>query len=213
MRNYQTNKEKVLRISKRAYDEKLFAGTSGNLSIYDRDGGVIIITPSSLDYQAMQVDDIMVITPEGRIVEGKHAPSSEWRLHAAIYINCRCANAVVHTHSPFATSFAVSNEEIPLVLIEMVAFIGGHVPVAKFALPGTDQVGNEAIKVLQDRSACLMQNHGVVCFGDSLEQAHTRSVYVEDAAKIYHYAKLNGNARPIADEHVKAMFERRRAGE
>jgi L-ribulose-5-phosphate 4-epimerase len=207
---YAEQKEAVLRFSKRAYDEKLFAGTSGNLSVYDRDSGVMVITPTSLDYTVMQTDDIVVITLDGEIVEGCHTPSSEWRLHAEVYKHCDRAGAVVHTHSPYATSFAVSNEPIPIILIEMVAFIGGDIPVAGFAVPGTLEVGTEVVKVLRDRDACLMQNHGVVCIGDTLEHAHKCSVYVEDAAKIYHLAKLNGNASPIQEKYLQVMFDRKR---
>jgi L-ribulose-5-phosphate 4-epimerase len=210
MSMYAEQKEAILRFSKRAYNEKLFVGTSGNLSVYDRASGVMVITPTSLDYTVMQADDIVVITLDGEIVEGRHAPSSEWRLHAEVYRHCNRAKAVVHTHSPYATSFAVSNESIPIILIEMVPFIGGDVPVAGFSVPGTIEVGVEAVKVLQDRDACLMQNHGVVCLGDTLEHAYKCSVYVEDAAKIYHLAKLNGNASLIQEKYLQIMFDKKR---
>ena len=90
--------------------------TSGNLSIYDRETGRMYITPGSYPYEIMTVDDVMVIDLDGNILEGPHRPSSEWRMHAAIYKNDPTVNAIVHTHSPYATAFAINNLPIPAVL-------------------------------------------------------------------------------------------------
>lgn len=208
--NYDERKKEVLAWAKQAYSEKLFAGTSGNLSSFNPVDNTIVITPSSIPYETMIEDDIMVIALDGTVIEGKHKPSSEWRMHAAIYEGKKGVNAVVHTHSPYATSFAVNHERIPVILIEMVPFIGGDVPVSTFALPGTEEVGIEALKVLKDRNACLMENHGVVSIGKDLQQAHIRAVYVEDAAKIYHFAKLNGPVFTVESKYIDAMLERMR---
>ena len=87
----------------------------------------------------------------------------------------------------------------------MVPFLGGNVEVAEFALPGTVEVGIEAAKKLKDRYACLMANHGVLAVGESLEQAHTRAIYTEDAAKIYCLALSNGSVKIISDTYVENM--------
>ena len=213
MSKFLEAKEKVLQIVKQASDEKLIAGTCGNVSVYDREADAMIITPSSISYKTMSVDDIDVITLNGDMIEGMHKPSSEWRMHAEIYKGCPEVSAVVHTHSPYATSFSVSNQTVPFVLIEMFNSIGGDIPVAKFAIPGTKEVGLEAVKCLKSRHACLIQNHGVVAVGENLDQAYMRAVYVEDAARIYHYAKINGNAKAIGDDYVKVMMERKAAAE
>lgn len=99
------------------------AGTSGNISAYFREKQWIVITPSSYDYSLMAEEDIVVIDLDGNLVEGRHKPSSEWKMHAEIYRHLSHANAVVHTHSPYASSFAVNHQEIPVVLIEMIPFI------------------------------------------------------------------------------------------
>lgn len=205
---YDNRKKEVLAWTKQSFYEKLFAGTSGNLSTFNSEDNTIVITPSSIPYETMDVEDIMVIDLAGNIIEGKHKPSSEWRMHAAIYRGKPGVTAVVHTHSPYATSFAVNHEKIPVILIEMVPFIGGDVPLATFALPGTEGVGNEALKALQDRNACLMENHGVVSVGNDLGQAHIRAVYVEDAAKIYHFAKLNGHVYTVDQKNINTMLAR-----
>ncbi|MEG2350229.1 MAG: class II aldolase/adducin family protein, partial [Hungatella sp.] len=178
-------RRELMEMTYRSYKEGLFAGTSGNLSIYDRETETMLITPSSVSYETMNEADMVLMKLDGEIIEGIHKPSSEWRMHAVAYREKEEVCAVIHTHSPYATSFAVNGEGIPVILVEMVPFLGGDVRVADFALPGTDAVGEAAMKALAERNACLMANHGVLAVGHTLEQAHIRAIYVEDAAKIY----------------------------
>ncbi len=201
----QEMKEAVCGWSKQSYSEKLFAGTSGNLSVYDREREVMVITPTSVAYETIAPEDMVVLRLNGETLEGKYRPSSEWRMHAAVYEAKPEVSAVIHTHSPYATAFAVNNRNIPVILIEMVAFLGGDVPLAKFALPGTRAVGDEAVKVLAGRGGCLLANHGVLTVGDSLEQAHLRAVYVEDAARICSIAMSNGPIVTMSEEQIAAM--------
>lgn len=199
-------KEKVLENTLMAYDEGLFAGTSGNLSLCDEAKEILAITPSSFRYEKMKLDDIMLIKmSDGSVVEGKHRPSSEWRMHIAILKSRPEIFGVVHTHSPYATSFAVTCMPIPLILIEMLGYIGGDIPVAEFALPGSAAIGERVVESLARRNACLMRNHGAVAVGATLEQAHLRAIYVEDAAKIYSLALGAGPVKLIPDEAIKAM--------
>lgn len=185
-------KRDVLRIAKKAYDEKLMAGTSGNMSVMSRDRQWMVITPSSYDYSIMEEQDIVVTDLDGNVVQGCHKPSSEWKMHAEIYKHLPHAGAVVHTHSPYATSFAVTHQEIPVILIEMIPFLKGKLEVSPYAEQGSAQVGLNAVPILERKNACLMANHGVVTVGETLDQAYINSVYAEDTAKIYHMAKLNG---------------------
>lgn len=202
-------KEKVLENTLMAYDEGLFAGTSGNLSACDEAKEFLAITPSSFRYEKMTLDDIMVIRmSDGSIVEGRHRPSSEWRMHTAIMNGRPDIFGVVHTHSPYATSFAVTCMPIPLILIEMLAYIGGDIPVSDFAMPGTVALGERVVESLAKRNACLMRNHGAVAVGSTIEQAHLRAIYVEDAAKIYSLALGAGKIQTIPEEAVKAIKAR-----
>lgn len=198
-------RKELLKMTQQSYREALFAGTSGNLSYYDRETERMLITPGSTPYETMTEEDLVCMTLDGEILEGSRKPSSEWRMHAEIYRQKPEVRAVIHTHSPYATAFAVNNQEIPVILIEMVPFLGGNVEVAEFALPGTVEVGIEAAKKLKDRYACLMANHGVLAVGESLEQAHTRAIYTEDAAKIYCLALSNGSVKIISDTYVENM--------
>lgn len=208
--NIQEMKQTVYDWTKQSYNEALFAGTSGNLSIYDRENDVMVITPTSIPYEIIQVDDMVAMHLDGTIVDAHYKPSSEWRMHATVYANKDNVNAIVHTHSPYATAFAVVNQNIPCILIEMVPFIGGDVPVAKFAMPGfanpnSNAVGEEAVKALKDRNGCLLANHGVLAVGNDIEQAHIRAVYIEDAAKICSLAKGIGPIVEISEENIKTM--------
>ena len=196
-------KREVCDWAKQSYDEKLFAGTSGNLSLYD--GENMAITPTCVPYETMTPDDIVVIKLDGTVLEGKYQPSSEWRMHAAVYEAKPEVSAIIHTHSPYATAFAVNNSRIPTILIEMVPFLGGDVPLAKFAVPGTKEVGFEAVKVMEERTGCLLANHGVLTVGDSLTQAHIRAIYVEDAAKICSLALSNGDIVEIPEKYIAIM--------
>ncbi|NBH33876.1 class II aldolase/adducin family protein [Clostridiaceae bacterium] len=186
-------KRSVLETAKKAYREKLMAGTSGNMSMYYREKGWMVITPSSYDYEIMEEKDIVVTDLEGQVVEGCHMPSSEWRMHAEIYKHLPHVKAVVHTHSPYATSFAVNHQEIPVVLIEMIPFLKGKLEVSPYAAQGSAQVGLNAVPILERKNACLMANHGVVAVGETMEAAYVNSVYVEDTARIYHMALQSGN--------------------
>lgn len=201
-------KAKILEVAKNSFRQGLFAGTSGNLSAYIKEKGCVIITPSSIRYETMKLEDLVVIDLDGNIIEGYNKPSSEWQMHCMVYKECDHVASVFHTHSPYATSFAVSGIEIPMILIEMLPFLGGSVPVAGIALPGTDEMGIEAIKFLKDRNACLLSNHGVLTVGNSVDQSYIRAEYVEDAAKIYHYALLNGEVKDIPEEVIQQMKDR-----
>ena len=141
----QEKKREVLLTAKKAYDEKLMAGTSGNMSVYCPDCGLMAITPSSYDYSIMEEKDIVVIDLDGNVIEGCHRPSSEWKMHAEIYRHLPRVGAIVHTHSPYATSFAVTHQEIPVILIEMIPFLKGSIEVSPYATQGSAEVGLNAV--------------------------------------------------------------------
>jgi len=202
-------KKQVLEYAQRSYRQGLMAGTSGNLSVLS-DDGKIVITPSGIGYMGMTADDVMVIDFDGTVIEGPHKPSSEWPMYAEIYRNMPEVRSVVHTHAPYATAFAVINEPIPLILIEMVYFLKGDVRVAPVAAQGTVQVGVGVVEALKGRGACLMQNHGVVSVGKDLAEAFIRMEYVEDAAKVCHLAKSIGTPILIPESILLEMSGRKK---
>lgn len=190
-----TEKSQVLEACQKMYRQRFVAGTSGNISIRKKhkDGSqTFVIKPSSVPYDLMKEEDIVEIDQWGNPTQPGKRPSSEWKMHVAIYLAYPEINAVVHTHSPFATGFAVSRQSIPLILIEMTPFLGGAVPITPFAPAGSEELGNAILPFLKDRTACLLANHGVVAIGKDLISAYIAAEYVEDAAKIYYYAKTSG---------------------
>lgn len=205
--NVSDTKKQILEYAQKCVQKGLIAGTSGNLSLLSGDGKMAI-TPSGIDYLTMTVDDVMVIDFDGNILEGPHKPSSEWPMHALIYKNDSEVRSVVHTHSPYATAFAVINEPIPVVLVEMVFFLGGDVRVAPLALQGTDEVGLGCVEALKGRGACLLQNHGAVSVGKDLPQAFIRTEYTEDAAKICHMAMAVGKPTYIPADMIQTLLNR-----
>ena len=122
---------KIQEIALQAYTEQLVAGTSGNVSVYDHEREIMAITPSNMNYGVMKSEDIVLMKVDGTIVEGEHKPSSEWRMHAGIYAKRSDVNAIIHTHSPYATSFAVLHRSIPEILVEMLPFLGGDIPLSQ----------------------------------------------------------------------------------
>ena len=198
-------RQEIVDRSLQAFHEGLFSGTSGNMSCYLREEDLMLITPTSVRYDVMRAEDVVALRLDGTVVEGHLKPSSEWRMHAAVYEGCPDVNAVFHTHSPYASSFAVRNEGVPCILVEMLPTIGGDIPLAKFGMPGTDEVGREAVKALKGRGGCLLANHGVLAVGADLGQAFDRAGYIENAAKICALAQSSGTAVVLKPEVVEAI--------
>ena len=181
-------RQEIARYARKAYEEKLVAGTSGNISAYFPPYGLMVITPSGYGYEGIDGEDMVIMDLNGKVSEGRLKPSSEWRMHAQIYKRIPWVRSVVHTHSPYATSFAVLNKEIPQFLIEMQLFLKGSIEVSPYAQQGSDQVGINAVPYLMEKNACLLANHGVVAVGETVGEAYMNSVYAEDSARIYHLA-------------------------
>ena len=205
--NPSTLKQTVLTYTQKAFAAGLFAGTSGNLSARGA-GNVIAITPSGVRYETLTVEDIVLLDLDtGALVEQtRRRESSETPLHLHIYRNRPDVGAVVHTHSPYATAFAAGGVPIPCALVEMIFYLGGQVPVAPMAYPGTDAVGIGAVEALEGRSACLLQNHGAVTVGANMQGAYIRAEYVEDAAKICLLARQNGSLVEIDPDMVTRIL-------
>ena len=154
---------------------------SGNLSV--RDGEGFVITPAALPYVALTEGDLVRVGPDGAAV-GLHRPSSEWRLHQAIYAARPEAGAVVHTHSPRATALSCARRGIP-PFHYMVLLAGGHVRCAEHATFGTEALARHAVAALADRRAALLANHGVVATGATLAAAVTLAMEIENLAGQY----------------------------
>ena len=192
MKSISELRQEIVDRSLQAFHEGLFSGTSGNMSCFLREEGLMLITPTSVRYDVMRAENIVIMRLDGTVAEGRLKPSSEWRMHAAVYSHCPDVSAVFHTHSPYATAFAVNHQTIPAVLIEALVFLGGDIRCAPYATPGTEEVGLNAVPALDGRKGCTLANHGVLAVGDDLAQAYLNAEYIEDVAKVYAIAKSIG---------------------
>ena len=158
-------------------------GTSGNISLRHHDG--MLITPTSVPYDAMQADQIVFMKLD-RTPEAGQRPSSEGRFHRDILKARPEVNAVVHAHPPFATILAIMGREIPAIHY-MIACAGGDtIPCAPYATFGSEELSRHAVTALKDRVACLLAHHGMIVVGTSLAKAMWLAVEVETLARQYH---------------------------
>ena len=200
MKTISQLQQEIAERSLQAFRAGLFSGTSGNMSCYLREEGKMLITPTSVRYEELRPEQVVLMGLDGSVLSGDIPPSSEWRMHAAVYEAMPEVNAVFHTHSPHATAFAVNRQSIPAVLIEAHIFLGGDIRCAAYATPGTKEVGLNAIPALVGRGGCTLANHGVLAVGGDLAQACLRAEYIEDLAKIYTLAHQIGTPVPL--EHL-----------
>lgn len=175
----------------------------GNLSIRLSQG--FIISPSGMNYEDIGPEDLVTLNLEGKIIEGSRKPSSETPLHLGIYQSLDKINAVVHTHSIYASAFAVCREDIPAIIEDMVQIAGGEIRTAPYALPGTKELADNVIKALAGRNACLLANHGLIGIGRTIEEAYKVCLIVEKTAKIAYLSKTMGRPYILSDEDVKIM--------
>ena len=197
-------KQQVLAAAKDMLRKGLTEGTAGNLSARLPDGNVVI-TPSSVDYDAMTLDDLCIIDLDANQLEGTRGPSSEKLLHLACYKSFDDIQSVIHAHPIYATMFAVAHEPIPACIDEFSIFVGGDVAVTDYAMSGTEDVGNNAVTCLQGRGAALLANHGTVAVGPSPARALHITALIERSAQIVWGARAFGQVHTLPDE-VNATF-------
>lgn len=180
-------------------------GTWGNVSVINRKNGLVVITPSGVDYKSLKPEDLVIVNLNGDLVEGKLKPSIETGLHLEVYKTRDDVGAVAHTHSIFATAAAAARVPIPAVVEDMAQIIGGDVQVANYALPGTPELAVNAVKALESRNAVLLANHGAVGVGKNLKEAILACQVVEKTAQVYAYAKLFGNPVMLSQQDIEEM--------
>lgn len=193
-------KEDVLAATKGMLERGLVSGTAGNVS-GRLDDGTICLTPSSVPYETMTVDDLVVTDVDGNVLEGTRGPTSEKALHLACYRRYPEINGVIHSHAAYATMFGLIHEPIPAIIEEVVVYLGGDVPCAEYKPTGSDELGEEVASRLGDRSACIVANHGIVTVGDSPDKALHNAELTERTAMIVWGARALG--RPLVDLPAK----------
>jgi L-fuculose-phosphate aldolase len=173
----------VLAAAKTMYAKGIVEGTAGNVS-GRVDDGTVVVTPSSLGYEEMTLDDLVVVDLDANVVAGTRSPTSEKGVHLAALAAYPEAGAVVHCHATYASMYAVARRPIPAAIDEFVVYIGGDVPVGDYHSSGSDGLPLEVARHLADRSAVLMANHGLVTIGKSVDDALHSALVVEHNARI-----------------------------
>ncbi|WP_027623741.1 class II aldolase/adducin family protein [Clostridium lundense] len=207
---FEKEKQQIVNMSLRLYNEKLIVGTWGNLSmrLKDKNGEELyLVTPSGMEYEDTKIEDLVILNEQGDIVEGHRNPTSELKMHIKIYKSINNINAIIHTHSTYATACAVAGVTIPMMVEDMIQHIGGDVRVAKYALPGTDELASYAVEALKERNGALLKNHGVIGIGKSMVDAYKSCILIEKSAKILIYAKILGHVHLLSTEDAEKMIE------
>jgi len=210
----RTNKEvkvEFLATAKEMLDCGLVHGTAGNMAARLPDGNVVL-TPSSLDYRTMTLDDLVVCSLDGTVVEGTRNPTSEKSLHLSALSGNPDVDATMHCHAKYCTMFALTRKAIPAVIEEVLVYLGGDVPVAEYCTTGSVELAEEVSKHLSDRAAVLMANHGLFVVARSPRHSLELAQLVELTAEIVWGAMLLGEIVPLPEKIVEQFSSYYRMG-
>jgi L-fuculose-phosphate aldolase len=197
-------KAELLWVAQESLRTNLVHGTAGNFSARLPDGNVVL-TPSSLPYETMTLDQLVVVDLDGNVVEGTTGPTTERMLHLACLKAYDDIHAVIHCHAKFCTMFALTRQPIPCAIEEVEVFVGGDVPVANYQFTGSQELADEVSKWVGDRAAVLMANHGLLTVGKSPKDALKVANLVELTAEIIWGAKALGDIVPLPDSTREQM--------
>lgn len=187
--------------------KKLVAGSWGNISCRV-DAASLAITPSGRGYETLTPDDVVIIANDGTVIDGRHIPSSELKVHTAIYEVYPEAGAVIHTHSIYASALAAMHQDVPAIIEDIVQIIGGRVQCAEYAMCGTQELAENAVKAMRGRKAALLANHGAVCWGKNLQEALLVAEILEKAAQIAVIcAGTGGKVYELSTEDAETMHD------
>ncbi|MCD9879008.1 class II aldolase/adducin family protein [Streptomyces guryensis] len=167
--------------ARRTVADGLVVGTSGNVSV--RVGDTVLVTPSGVPYDRLAPEDVTGVDLDGRQVHGALVPTSELPMHLTVY-RTTDARAVVHTHAVHATAVSTLVPELPAIHY-MAGALGGPVRVAPYATYGSDELAENMLHALADRTACLLQNHGTMAYGTTLDQAYDRTAQLEWMCRLW----------------------------
>lgn len=195
-------KKQVLLIAQKAQREGLCKHKSGNFSARDEGTGYLVITPTGEDRERLSVDDMVVMDMSAMVVENKtgRRPTSEALVHIKAYSLRPELRAIAHTHSMYATVFAVLAKPIPAIIYELSQLNckKARIPVACYGRPGTPALADSIAEPLQEADVLLMQGHGALAVdATSIEEAYLKAAYIEELAEMYHHVlTVSGGKEP-----------------
>ena len=198
----------VCAMNKELPRQGLVTMTSGNVSGRDPATDLVVIKPSGISFEALTPEDLVIVDPQGTVIEGRLKPSVDTATHLVVYRARPDVNGMVHTHSNYATAFAAVGRPIPPVLTAICDEFGGPIPCGPYCQIGEEQIGEAIVRHIGHSPAILLQNHGVFTVGPTPQAALKAAVMCEDVAKTVHLALLMGAPIPIPDEEVARAYRR-----
>ncbi|MHB8652882.1 MAG: L-ribulose-5-phosphate 4-epimerase [Terriglobia bacterium] len=208
MSSFEKLRHRVWEANLGIYRAGLVTMHSGNASGIDRQRGLVVIKPSGMDYEKLRPADLAVTDLEGRKVQGRWKPSVDLPHHLYIYKHRLEVGGIVHTHSNFATSFALLGRSIPAYLTAIADEFGDEIPCAPYVDNAGDHIGEAILKYSGKAPAVLLAHHGVFTFGVTPGTAFKAAVMLEDVARTCHLALLLGKPKPLPPKEVKKWYGR-----
>lgn len=205
--SYRTEREDVMHAVRELDRRGLVSGSSGNVSMrLSPEGGNerYVITPAGIPYDELDENGLVIVDENLEPVGSEIVPSTESLLHLGIYRGRPDVNAVVHTHSLYASVVAATSTHIPPIVDEMVVYIGGAIEVAEYGFPGTEDLAAAGLEALGDRRAVILRNHGMCAAAPTLKEAMRVAILVERVAQIFVHAETMGGATELPDYAVEA---------
>ena len=198
--------EQAVAIGVKLADKRLVRSSEGNLSLR-RDETSFLITPTGSKIHALNQRDFVTVEFDGSH-SGNYRPSSEWRFHKDIYQTRADAQAIIHTHSEYATALACTREDLP-AFHYMVAIAGGdRIKCCDYALFGSEELSTNISVALEDRKACLIANHGLIVWGSSLDEAYTIASEIESLCKQYLIGRATGSVCLLSGDEMQEVIEK-----
>ena len=203
----EKERSRIIHFCKKLSTSNLTTGTGGNLSIANRKENLAAISPSGIDYFQIRPENVAVVNMAGEIQDGNSKPSSELGFHLELYNTRTDVQAVVHTHSVYASTLACLHWELPAVHY-LVGFSGNKVPLAPYATYGTKKLARNVVEGIGSYNAVLLANHGLVTVGVNMDAAFATAEEIEFVARIYYQAKNVGQPVVLPDEEMKVVIEK-----
>ncbi|MDL2220177.1 class II aldolase/adducin family protein [Eubacteriales bacterium OttesenSCG-928-N14] len=211
---YKDIRQQVIDASLHSQKIGLIRGTSGNISLRSDDGKVIAITPSGIPYELLKPEDVPLVDENGSVLEGTTTPSSETPMHTAVLRARADVKAVVHTHAKYCTLLSIMGQELPVMTIPTIAYAPTPAPIVPFELPGSQSLGEAVVKGLGEKgNAVMMEYHGMLAVGATLDKAMACADYIEEAAELAYLLKLaTGEVVGIDMGRIQKMMEILKSG-
>ena len=203
-------KNELIETGRLLYEKGMLAGSDGNLSA-KIDENQLLITKSGVAKGRLKSDDFVEIDFDGKQVSGDGKPSTEAAMHLTVYKNRSDICCCLHSHPPYATSFAVAGMELSRNILPEVAVFVGDIPLLEYAPPGTGAISESIAPFLDKNDAFLLKNHGLLTIGKSIEEAFFKHETVEHFARILWMAKQLGNVNRIPDDELKRLDQLRQS--